>query len=376
MAAPPRLPLTETSPGVYETFYTLLPDVDPGIYDAVATFTQAGGISSVTPAAVFMVLAAAPAAPPVPMPANVAPSQPGGIAPPPPPPPPPAQVILQNWVPPNWGGQANRAIPAGELWVTPDDVLVIGLRCSQPSAAVTVVVRMWDPNGGYAGGAITITPPADRTRHFTAMPLTFGYLVAVSVQNAGNSMKRGQLHASLRVARGPLASFTTHWWLAADYVTWDHEVGWPPGRIVSSLEGPGWLSSIAVGTPAAGQEWALTTVSGARWKIRGITAFYNIANAGVNRSPGLMVRSALAVPTLYIVDPLTYAPNTFANQWWTPGLAAAVLGVAGGGDHSIPMPDDLVLDFPWDIRSFTRGMNAADQYSSIEAIVEEWLDDF
>lgn len=376
MSIPPRLQLTETSPGVYETYWTVPADTDPGLYDAVGSFILGGVLSSVTPPSLFMVLAAAPA--PIAVPAvSTPPPAEGGAAPVTAgaPTPPAAPIVITAWAQPAWGGTPGRNVPAGELWVTPDDVLIIGVRCSQPSMAVTAAVRLWSPDGTYQGGAITITPPSDRSLHFTAMPLSYGYLAAAAVQSVGNSPQRGQLLCSLRLARGALASFQTFWFLAQDYLTNQQQVGWWPGRIAAGIEGPGWINQVAIGTPPAGGEFSLNVPAGVRWKLRAITAGLITANAGVPRTVALRWRGFGPTDLLLWQPSILFPINTSGSIFWIPGLARDTQDGAAFPRFAITAPPDLVLRENDALASFTVGINGADQYNAITATVEEWLSD-
>src|SRR5579864_6889529 len=80
------LPLVETSPGVYETWWQVTAELAPAVYNVVGCLTVAGQQKAATPAAVLIVQ------PPPPPPPSAAP--PGPTAPPAGPPtpetPPPA----------------------------------------------------------------------------------------------------------------------------------------------------------------------------------------------------------------------------------------------------------------------------------------------
>jgi len=286
------IPLTETSPGVYETWFNLPADLQPGIYDLVGCLTVGGGTLAVQPPAVLIVLAAPPAGlvplPPPGIAAGAAP--PVAIAPPaevpittgPPPPlaaPPPTVTVQElqaqpgafpaapggtDGLPssPSWAAIATRSVPAGELWVTPDDMIVVGVRSSLAGVALTLAARLWGPDGQFAGGSTIIRPPGDRSLNFYVMPLSYGYLIQAAVLPTAGNPARGQTLVSVGLARGPVASFLRYAILAQDYVTDTNPVGWPPGGVVPGTSRPGYTADLKFATGAQ------AVPTGARWQVQ------------------------------------------------------------------------------------------------------------
>lgn len=286
------IPLTETSPGVYETWYNLPADgsLPPGIYDLIGCLTVQGVQLAVQPPAVLILLQAPAAVPPAqpgvgaaappagtgappaaagPPPPTIAPGGPQPPAPPsvsveqlvPQPATTPAQPVLIPW--PSIGPQPVPNIPAGELWVTPDDMIVLGVRNSLSGVALTLAVKLWGMDGSRQDGTVTVVPPSDRSINYYTMQLGYGYLVGASVVVSSGTPARGQTIAQILLARGPAASFTTYRVLTQDYLTQYQKAGWPPGVIVSGTSRPGYVTNVK--TLSGGVN---TIPSGARWLLQ------------------------------------------------------------------------------------------------------------
>lgn len=351
------LPLTETSPGVYETWWSVPADLAAGVYNLVGCLTIGGAPKAVTPPAVLLVLGPLPppptapalgAAAPPPAPGAAPPSPPAPGAPPPPPPAPPpteapptiTQVQLVPQAPaypaapggdstlpqaPTWASTPTRAVPAGELWVTPDDFLVLGVRNSLANVALTLSVRMWGADGQFTGGSVTVTPPSDRSLNYYTMPLAYGYICEVAVVASTGTPQRGRTLAQVLLARGPKTAFTTYAILCQDYITSFTKVGWPPGQIIPGTSRPGYTNFVQFATGAQ------TIPTGARWILQWVQGGIITSGAAKNRWARLTYTPPQTNATDFEVMSTSGVPaNTTADQYFVLGLGSGQSDASAG----------------------------------------------
>jgi len=262
--------------------------------------------------------------------------------------------------------------PPTALWVTPDDLLIAGIRNSIAGVKVAVNGRLWLAGGEFANVGFTATPDTARALQFFQTPLQYGYLVSAAAYATGTLPSRGQTLVNLQVARPPFSAFLIYWYLAQDYLTSGNAVYWPGGRTIAGIEGPGVLYGVAVTTPAAGADWSQTVPTAARWRIRGVRATFATSAAVGGRYPRLQVDGGGA--TLYrVTTNISFgASATTSMNWGVPGATAEFTSPF---DEWRALPLDLTLSGGQVLSSVTQGLAAGDQWSAITVYVEEVIQD-
>ncbi len=368
MALPSRLQLTETSPGYYEIRWTLPDDIDPGTYQVTGSEVVSGLQLAATPSAQLTILSTG-AVSPAPTPAP---------APSPPEAPPPAEVSAAP------GPRANRAgldygwrdprlaAVENQYWVTPDDILILGIRNSVVGLTVTFTARVWDPDGHLAASAVTVSPPSDRSVSFFSMPLAYGYLVAASAVVSSGTARVGQVFASLRIGRPPLANFLTYWFLGADYLTRQKAIYWPPGRTQDGASWPGFIYTVIGSAPGAGSDFSFTVPANTRWRFRNLAANLTTSVAVANRIPDLLAVLSGGAPMRIAGTQITTA-SLSQFYYWAPGLPVA--GVTDANQSDQWMPPDLVLSGGSTIGPATANLQGGDSWGTPVLWVEEVIED-
>jgi len=393
MGAPPRIRLTETRPGLYQTWWSVPPDTDPGRYILRGRMTQEGMVRAVVPLGSLVVaprVATTPPPPTTPAP-PVAPPRTG--APPPGAPPVAAPAAPVGQVTPAFLDFVHQGLrPDIPFWVTPDDSVVIGVRNSASGVRLTAAARVWSPSTpqgldsetpwppvspiafafpeAFAGSAVPITPPTDRSLQLTSLSLAQGYLVGVTVVATGGAPKRGQCLVTISLRRGAAGAATTFQTLAQDYVTSTLGPSWPPGRLIAGIEGPGVIRVIAVATPAVGQNWTQTVPTGARWIIRLIQSVFT-STAPNNQQPNLQIADATGL-NLQIQSPVkVVGAGTTVFEWFAGGPSL----VAQNNVDQLSLPNPLILVPGAYVRVSTAGILAGDAWTGIQLWVEELIED-
>ncbi len=231
--------------------------------------------------------------------------------------------------------------------------------------------RIWHPDGSVGEINLPIIPGTTRAVQFFSQQLHYGYLVHAAVTKLAGAPNRGNTLVSMQVARPPVGSFATKWFLGQDYVTGMSAVYWPFGRMLPGIEGPGALFSLAVSNPAAGAEFVQTVPTGARWLLHAARGSLLTSGTVGNRQPQL--RFTDGTNTLaQTASPLTQAAGLPQLYFWEPSIPT--LGVAVSSVNVAHFPFPIPLLAGWQISSAS-GVLAGDQWSSIFLDVEEWLED-
>lgn len=259
-----------------------------------------------------------------------------------------------------------------ELYVRPEDTLLIYLAGSAASiAAVQMNYRLLLPDGSLQVGTQEYSPIFNRAGNRFILPLTEGYLVNLAVRVTG-SCRRGQCFVSITLQRGLLFPGNTNKLLCMGYVSSDSPISWPEPTIVNALDGMGALFSNTVGAPGPGTEWSQTVPIGARWRIVSTRSIFTTSVAVALRAPRVQITDALN-NVLYqacivgTIPASTAASITMSDTGaYTPGDALS---------FTIPMPVNMTLLQGWTIRTLTQNMQAADQWSSIFQLIEEYLEE-
>ncbi len=258
------------------------------------------------------------------------------------------------------------------LWVTPDDLLIIGVRNSLAGVTLNVEGRLWGPGGDFMDPFETVSPPADSTLNFTSINLGYGYLVSAGVQAVGSTLpRRGQTYCTLQVGRPPKATFRNAKPLASGYVSGSQFLAWPGGRVQDAIEGPGFLQSLAGTAPGPGADWTQTVTTNQRWRIRSVRASLTTAVAAGSRRPRLIVDDG--ANTLMDIDPnVTQAPSLTVAYDWIPGYPSTGILIV---ETELNIPADLQLFSGWRIRSLTDAIQGADQWTAPRFGLESWIED-
>jgi hypothetical protein len=264
-------------------------------------------------------------------------------------------------------------IPPSELYVNVDDQLIISGATSQTAEIVTVNVRLLLPNGRVEDMQFQIRPVNTRAVLKQAFGLAEGFLLSISA-SAAVAVTRGQTFLRVALQRSASGTGNPAYVLLADYVTTQAIPGYPNGRILSPVEGPGNILTVTLGNPGAGADWSFALPTNTRWRLQSFRATLTTSAAVANR----LVR--------------VHVDGTTGGLWNGPAMvaqtASQVITYSGGAltpivgiDPTIimlPLPPNLIINgASVAVQSFgsnTTAIQGADQWSVIAALVEEWLD--
>jgi hypothetical protein len=283
--------------------------------------------------------------------------------------------------------------PPSSLYIQRDDKLFINAFTYLPDQTVRIIARLLLAAPPVVGQPATtdstsasasVYKPAsnpiiviERELPVTALvytplliPLAEGYLLSVGVfapstQLRGDTFVRGYIQR----AQGVLALPDHALPLFADFVTKFDMAGWPWGRSINPAEGPGHLISSHQAAPAAGADWSVVGSSFGRWKCHTVSSALTTAAGGGNRSVTAEIRDA-AGNILYKSDAITtQAGGTTRRYTFATGVTMpAVSSLA----YLLPLHHEGWLPFGSILFCVTDGLAAGDQWSTVNAMVEQW----
>jgi len=202
------------------------------------------------------------------------------------------------------------------------------------------------------------------------LPLEEGYLTAVEAWGGyPPNVLRGDAFAVVSIPSMVLFQ---------DYLQTNLSEGWPGGRQLSSVEGPGALDSLIVPNAAAGQDWQFQVPSNARWLLH--SARMQLTTSSVNKQrlvyfvvdQGLHGQFAAAA----LQPPGTMVFYQLARGSGSTSVAPNWSGKSNYGFTLIPAG----LPFPLlggttrgsTIGTTTIGLDAGDQWAAIVLMYEQW----
>jgi hypothetical protein len=276
---------------------------------------------------------------------------------------PAAQSQVVSWT-------MKRLAPPSPLYVTVDDQLAAACTSSQAGEVVTIAYRMLRASDGkIVYGSQSSFPLTAYKTEFTPLPLTEGFLLSIGC-SAARATTRGQTWVRLILNPAATGFVTPALVLMADYVTGLMTPGYPNGRVLSSLEGPGYVTGVNTGPPPVGEEVSVQVPSNARWHILTWEVIVTTAAGGPNRILSLAFPNSNVTAT-FCYATVSQAPSTTVRYVGAP-IAPYVIP-----DPSlvfVPLPNIGTAVGGSFVQSDTENLAAGDQIGGMLLGYEEWID--
>lgn len=240
---------------------------------------------------------------------------------------------------------------------------------SVTGAVVSLFSRILTFDGKLVEVQQDFTPAATRAAVTQSWEPGDGYLLSLMLQTT-STVRRGQLYCRVDLQRGLQAVPLVYATLINDYVHLGYRPTWPFGKQISPTEGPGVLRSVNIANPAAGADWSVTVPTGARWSIRGGTFTFVAGAAAGNRFARIVFDDGAVILHNTGLDQTLVATNARVMSL----APVEYVPVADANDAFVLAPLPMPLFAGWRMRSTTSGILAADQWSNIQMLVEEWIE--
>ncbi len=260
--------------------------------------------------------------------------------------------------------------PPSPLYIQRDDVLAVQIISLDGGESVTINARLLLPTEPAQIIAIQqVFAATQNAVKVFSIPLAEGYLLSVTAQSAQSDF-RGVTYVKAFINRGPLSTLTANSYrvLFSDCPTSSSPVGWPDGRSISAGEGPGKYVAVAATLPAAGADWSVAVPALSQWQP---ICFNAVLVTGV----AAPVRSVQVVITTGVNRYFTGPPSATIAASLTTQVSGSSLALAStviATDVSVPIPPNLIMQAGHVFSVVTVGLAAADQWSAIFVMFQQW----
>jgi len=259
--------------------------------------------------------------------------------------------------------------PPSQVYVTNQDVLTLFAASSQVPEQITITYRLLRADGELISGQFISPITGDGNLNVKSEPLAEGFLLSLAVRAKG-ATTRGQTFARLFLQNPSLGVVVPSYMLMADYVTTAMSAAYPGGRVLMPTEGPGWVHAVTRTDPLPGSELVISVPVNSRWRLNTLTCALTTSAIVAARKVGLDVFGP--GQAVYVGGAgQTQGASAGFSYTWAAGVPAMFDGVS---EVIQPLPDDFILPESATVQTSTFNLDAADQFSNITALVEEWLD--
>jgi hypothetical protein len=266
------------------------------------------------------------------------------------------------------GLNTDNAAPPSNAYINPDDQMAVYIASSMMNQAVVITARILLPDGTLVPNQWTYVSQGGRIGTAFIQQLTEGFLLSLCVEN-DSTVGPGVTFVRVSLVRGNKAKVTLTQVLLQGYTSLANVLSWPPAVLFSSTSGRGNIRSITGTTPGAGVNVSEVVPAFALWRLIAfqvqlttgaavatrnmVLTFDDGANVFAQIATAATQAASLAVTYSYVAGVVTPAAlNTLANN---------------------PLPIEMYLQPGFRIRTAVASLQAADQLSAVQYLVEEWL---
>ena len=261
--------------------------------------------------------------------------------------------------------------PPSTEYLTQDSYLQVNIFPTTPTSVITIAAKILLTDGKITVLAFNYTNFTAYTKNQFLQQLAEGFLLSLTVTaSLGYTLQRGDTFVQVGVQFGPSPGTPMYRVLASGYVTTTVAIAWPEGNLQDSLTGPGLITTVSLGNPAAGSDFTLSFNVGTRNWVHALSATLTTSATVANRMPVFLFKD-ISGNLLWSLGGNT-AQTASKTVEYNLGESAA-LGVDSAGNAVVTMPTEAVGVANWSIASSTAGLQAGDQWSSIRCLIEQWI---
>jgi hypothetical protein len=213
------------------------------------------------------------------------------------------------------------------------------------------------------------TTTGTRSPQISIANLGEGFILSVNVYCLTTSLQRGQVYVRFMFLRGNITQAYLGQVLCQGYVTTNSSQFFPFGQNEMSTSGRGAMRSITGTTPAAGAEISETVPAGAMWRLISIFYQLNTSATVASRFLSLIVDDG----TNILFNPLGLVTSIPAGNNERMTWSAGGPSFQSTGFCATPLPVDLFMPAGYRFRTSTPAIQAGDQYTAPQYLVEEWM---
>jgi hypothetical protein len=259
--------------------------------------------------------------------------------------------------------------PPSALYVERDDSIVVQVASFLGgSDTVTFNARLLTVDGVIMPIQRQIPCLPNNAQNSVTISGAEGFLLTASALTS-NATQRGQCFVRAFINRGAFTSLQPGQTLFADYITLNQGTSFPNGRILAPEESVGMVNTLGVNAPAAGSDFQIQIPTNTRVRIMSVTAQLATNATAATRTAELLIKSGvttvLRIPAS--ATQIASLTNTYNGSTAFNSTAQPVT------DIQWLIPSNLHLAQGFSIVSATANIQAGDQWSLVNMIVEQWL---
>lgn len=261
--------------------------------------------------------------------------------------------------------------PPSNVYVTTDDRLAVNVWNSAPGAVLTFFARILKADGEIVFDQETLTLLSDRSQQSFAFNMPEGFLLSLAVAQNGAGVFRGQTWCEVGIIReGPGANSFTQT-ILSDYVVSRTPIGYPGGRQINSLEGPGFVQQYAIPDGTPGLDVHINPPTNARWLVHAIH-FHFVTDANVASREVII---AVGFPS---IEAGVFPANTRQDGGFDFNYFGAAYSYLPGGvplsEFYVPFPSLPIINNNVAFSLSSDDTQVGDQFQIIRILVEEWIE--
>lgn len=260
--------------------------------------------------------------------------------------------------------------PPSDLYITRDDQIVVRAIGTVASESIHVTGRLLTLDGVVVPFAVDVVAPIASTSVTRLISGVEGFLLSLTAI-ATQATTRGGAYVRVWLNRGAAALTNCQQLLLSDYVTNVLPTSWPSGIPQDTTSGFGLMLSLAGTSPAAGADFTGANGSLVRWRLQSLSAILTTSVAVANRNIEFALTDAGGLTVFRAGATASVPASTTAHVTCTPG--GTQVSVVGS-TLMIPLPALVMMPLNYGFKTITTNLQAADQWSAIQMVVEQWFD--
>jgi len=266
------------------------------------------------------------------------------------------------------GLDVQNASPPTAAYMGVDDTLWLMASSSVNNVILTVTYRLLMPDGSIIPNQQQVNVGGGRSPGWYPFTLPECFILGLSI-TANISASFPEVYVTAMISRGNPVVGVISQVLCQGYCYQIAGVSWPNGVNTIAFGVPGNIRSITGTMPAAGQNISESVPSNARWRLIAIRITLITSAVGTGRVMALTFDDGVNVfcsDTTPLIQPVSTV--------WVYNFADGFAGVVNTGSPVMAqIPQHLPLNQTWRIRTNIVNLDAADQLSAPQYVVEEWL---
>ncbi len=280
--------------------------------------------------------------------------------------PPPSQQI--QTIRPKVGFKTDQVPPSQYLYMRDEDSLNIVTRGNTVATTGRFAWRWLTAEGEVKEGTKPLLGFGPGAANTLNIPMAEGWLLSFSLQmaNGGGAGQWG--FAQVYITRASAPTLAGYGLIFQDYIPLNTGTGWPQATSKAVTDGAGTLRSITGTTPAAGAEISETVPNFIRWNLVGWRAILTTNATVANRNVSVQLTDG--TNAFFKGASFQNQPASLAFPYSAINSMTALANL--GGDIMVVLPIPIGLKTGFKIQTVTAGLQAGDQWSAPQYLVQEW----